>query len=108
MDQAFVPRDDKDNDDDKVLFYLPVTRNRIRQLVLVSVLIGHTSFRGVMETLAAVFDYRDISLGTIHNIVAQAVIYARTINNAQDLSRIRVGARRNLSSGQAGAGRCRC
>ena len=82
MDQAFAPRDDKDNDDDKVLFYLPVTRNRIRQFVLASVLISHTYFRGVMETLEAVFDYRDISLGTIHNIVAQAVIDARAINNA--------------------------
>jgi len=92
LDQAFAPRDDKDNDDDKVLFYLPVTRNRICQFVLASVLISHTYFRGVMETLEAVFDYRDISLGTIHNIVAQAVIDARAINNAQDLSRIRVGA----------------
>ena len=71
-----------DNDDDKVLFYLPVTRNRICQFVLASVLIGHTYFRGVMETLETVFDYRDISLGTIHNIVAQAVIDARAINNA--------------------------
>jgi len=82
LDQAFAPRDDKDNDDDKVLFYLPVTRNRICQFVLASVLISHTYFRGVMETLEAVFDYRDISLGTIHNIVAQAVIDARAINNA--------------------------
>jgi len=60
----------------------PVTRNRIRQFVLASVLIGHTYFRGVMETLEAVFDYRDISLSMIHNIVAQAVIDARAINNA--------------------------
>ena len=96
LDEAFAPRDDKDNDDDKVLFYLPVTRNWIRQFVLALVLIGHTSFRGVMEILEAVFDYRSISLGTIHNIMAQAVVNARVINNAQDLSHIRVGAHDEL------------
>ena len=95
LDDAFAPRGDKNNDD-KVLFYLPVTRNWICQFVLALVLIGHTSFRGVMEILEAVFDYRSISLGTIHNIVAQAVVDARVINNAQDLSTIRVGAHDEL------------
>ena len=42
------------------------------------------------------FDYRSISLGTIHNIMAQAVVNARVINNAQDLSHIRVGAHDEL------------
>ena len=60
--------------------------------MLAQVLIGHTSYRGVMEILDAMFDYRGISLGTIHNIVDEAVTEARAINNAQDLSTIRVGA----------------
>jgi hypothetical protein len=88
LDEAFAPSDY----DDDVLFDLPVTRQRIRQFVLAQVLIGHTSFRGVREILEAVFDYRDISLGSIHNIVAQAVAEARAINDTEDLSNIRVGA----------------
>ena len=95
LDDAFTPRNAKNNDD-KVLFYLPVTRNWICQFVLALVLIGHTSFRGVMEILQAVFDYRGISLGTIHHIVSQAVIDARAINNAQDLSTVHVGAHDEL------------
>jgi len=75
-----------------VLFDLPVTRQWIRQFVLAQVLIGHTSFRGVIEMLDAVFDYRNISLGSIHNIVAQAVVEARAINDTADLSNIHVGA----------------
>jgi len=69
LDEAFAPT----TDDKAVLFELPVTKHWIRQLVLAQVLIGHTSYRGVMEILDAVFDYRDISLGTIHNIAAEAV-----------------------------------
>ena len=57
--------------DPKVLFHLPVTKDWLRQFVLALVLIGHTSFRGVMEILEAVFDYGGISLGTIHNILAE-------------------------------------
>lgn len=79
-------------DDRKVLFHLPVTKDWLRQFVLAQVLIGHTSFRGVMEILDAVFDYGGISIGTIHNIVADAVNKARRINDAQDLSAIAVGA----------------
>jgi len=45
------------SDDDKVLFYLLVTKNWIRQFVLAQVLIGHTSFRGVIEILEVMFDY---------------------------------------------------
>jgi len=39
-----------------------------------------------------VFDYRGASIGTVHNVVREAVAKARTLNDAQDLSRIRVGA----------------
>ncbi len=79
-------------DDKSVLFTLPITKDWIRQFVLAQVLIGHTSFRGVMEILDAVFDYRDISLGGIHNIVQEAILAGRARNNEQELSGIRVGA----------------
>jgi hypothetical protein len=88
IDQAFAPQPA----DDAVLFHLPVTQDWIKQLVLAQVLIGHTSYRGVIDILAATFDYHSISLGTIHNIVMDAVDKARQINHAQNLSGIVVGA----------------
>ncbi len=88
LDDAFAPSPD----DKSVLFTLPITKDWIRQFTLAQVLIGHTSFRGVMEILDAVFDYRGISIGAIHNIVQDAIVTARTMNDVQDLSAIRVGA----------------
>lgn len=87
LDEAFTPSDD----DEKVLFYLPVTKNWIRQFVLALLLICHSSFRGVIEILEAVFDYRHLSLGTIHTIVHEAVQKAQQVNHAQDLCGIGVG-----------------
>jgi len=87
LDETFT---DSTNDDGKVLFYLPVTKKWICQLVLGLILICHSSFRGVLELLKSVFDYDKLSLGTIHNITRQAVEKARQINNAQELSDIRV------------------
>ncbi len=87
LDEAFT----SSTDNDRVLFYLPVTKNWIRQFVLALILICHSSFRGILELLEAVFDYNKLSLGTIHNIVRQAVQKAKQINGAQDLSGIDVG-----------------
>jgi hypothetical protein len=87
-------------DDRKVLFHLPVTRDWLRQFVLAQVLIGHTSFRGVSEILDAVFDFRDLSIGTVHNIIQDAVESARRINDCQSLSAIRVGAHDEIYQGR--------
>jgi hypothetical protein len=87
LDDAFAPQ----AADDQVLFYLPVTKKWLRQLVLGLVLIGHTPLRGVVELLRDLFDYR-ISLGSVCNIVHAAVASAQKHNLAQDLSRVRVGA----------------
>jgi hypothetical protein len=78
--------------EDKVLFWLPVSKGWLEQLVLSLLLICHSSFRGAMELLDTMFDYRQISLGSIHNLVQRAVEKARGLNNAEDLSAIRVGA----------------
>lgn len=88
IDQAFEPAEQEDQ---KVLFYLPITKAWIHQFVLSLILICHSSFRGVLDILDAIFDYRDMSLGTVHNIVQQAVVSARKINDSQDLSGIRIG-----------------
>jgi hypothetical protein len=86
--------------DQKVLFAIPVTQDWLRQFVLAQVLIGHTSFRGVMEILEAVFDYRGLSIGAIHNLLEDTLGPARRINNAQDLSTIRVGAHDEIYQGR--------
>jgi len=88
IDQAFEPAEPKD---EKVLFYLPITKTWIHQFVLSLILICHSSFRGVLDILDAMFDYHDMSLGTVHNIVQQAVVSARRVNDSQDLSGIRIG-----------------
>jgi transposase-like protein len=87
LSQAFAP---PPTPHDKVLFYLPVTKAWLRQLVLGLVLICHSSTRGVVELLLAVFNYR-ISLGKVHNIVHSAVPDAGRINQKYDLSRILIG-----------------
>jgi hypothetical protein len=77
---------------DKVLFRLPVTEEWLEQLVLSVTLICHSSYRGAMELLETMFDYRDLSLGSIHNLLMRAVDKARQVNATEDLSAIRVGA----------------
>jgi hypothetical protein len=85
--QAFDP----DPKTEKVLFYLPVTKAWLRQLVLALVLICHSSARGVVELLRDLFDY-PISLGTVHNIVHSPIAHARRISQQYDLSSIQIGA----------------
>lgn len=88
------------SDDEEVLFYLPVTRAWLRQVVLGLVLLCHSSFRGVIAFFADLLD-QPIALGTVHNIVQEAVFEARRINAAQDLSGVRAGSHDELfQSGQ--------
>ena len=86
LDSAFAPV----LRSEEVLFYLPVTKSWLRQLVLALVFICHSSTRGVVELLRDVFDFR-ISLGTVHNIVHSPVAQARRINQQYDLSTIVIG-----------------
>jgi hypothetical protein len=87
LDHAFDPPPGQE----AVLFYLPVTRSFLRQLVLGLLLIGHSSFRGVVELLRDLFDY-SISIGTIFNIVRAAVPAARRHNDQPPLAAVRTGA----------------
>ena len=81
LDQAFTPTTKPDD----VLFYLPVTKAWMRQLVLALVLICHSSYRGVIELLRDLFD-TPIALGTVHNIVHGAVAQARWFDQQYDLA----------------------
>jgi hypothetical protein len=89
--QAFVPS----AQDAEVLFYLPVTKAWLRQVVLGLVLLCHSSFRGVITFFRDLLDY-PLSLGSVHAIVRQAVSSAHPVNAAQDLSRVRVGSHDEL------------
>src|SRR5487761_984797 len=69
IDQAF---NTTATDPPQLLFWLPVTKPWLRQLVLGLTLICHSSLRGVIELLDDLFDY-PLSLGSVHNILHQAV-----------------------------------
>lgn len=88
IDEAFQGSP-KDKD---VLFHLPVTKQWIHQFVLAQVLYGHSSFRAVQEILGSLFDYHDLSLGSIYNIIQEAIVRAGKLNDLVDISLIRVGA----------------
>lgn len=87
LDRTFAPS----AKDKEVLYHLPITKQWIHAFVLALILNGHSSFRGVIEILKALFDYHEMSLGTIHNIVQRAIVSARNVNDSQDLSTIRIG-----------------
>lgn len=90
-EQALRRAFDPPPEDADVLFYLPVTKAWLWQLVLALVLICRSSYRGVIELLRDLFDY-PISLGTVHNIVHGAVAIAAQHNGNQDLSDSRIAA----------------
>jgi hypothetical protein len=85
LNQAF----EKPKKNEDVLFYLPVTRKWLSQLILALIIICHSSYRGVVELLRDLFDY-SISIATVHNQVGEAARKARKINQSEDLSPIEV------------------
>lgn len=84
--------------DQKVLFYLPVTKAWIRMCVVALVLLCRSSYRGVIEFLRDILDV-SISIGTVHNIIHEVVPRAQDINQAQNLSTVRVGVHDELFQG---------
>jgi hypothetical protein len=87
LTQAFHPH----AKDEEVLFYLPVTKAWLRQLVLALVLVCHAPYRAVVELFGDLLDW-GIALGTVHNIVRSAVEPARAISGRVDLAGVRDGA----------------
>ena len=77
-------------DDDAVLFQLPVTKKWLRQNVLSRVLNCRSSYRGVLNHFHDCLG-RDIALGTIHNILQDAVPRARAVNTQSALAAIQFG-----------------
>jgi hypothetical protein len=89
LQEAFPPH--QAPGEDRILFHLPVTKAWLRQVVLGLTLICHSSIRGVAELFGDVFDY-PISVGTVYAILLDAVEQARSYNDQQDLSGVRIGA----------------
>ncbi len=87
LDDAFS-KDERDSD---VLFYIPVTKQWLQQVVISLILICHSSYGGVIEFFRDIFDHH-ICKGTIFNIVQNAMKQAMQMNKSQDLSSIEVGA----------------
>jgi len=95
LDNAFLAQLPEDQ---KVLFYLPVTRAWLEQLSLSLVLTCHSSLRGVHEILRDLFDVHK-SVGAIHALVQRAIAKASTLNARQDLNRVRYAALDELFQG---------
>lgn len=86
--QAFNQPTSKDGE--KVLFYIPVTKKWLMQVLLALIFICRASYQGVMEFFRDILDC-DISKGTVHNVVYEHLEKAKRINRGQDLSKIKEG-----------------
>lgn len=89
LDEAFA--DQADTAAERVLGWLPVTKNWLRQVALGLTLICHSSARGVSEFCQDLLGV-GLSASTVHNILAEAVAQARPYNRGYDLSGIRFPA----------------
>ena len=94
LEEAFT----KSTDEQAVLFYLPVTKAWLFQLILALILICHASYRGIVELFRDLFAL-SISIGTIHNRVKSAATTAAKINQSQDLSTIKIGLQDEIFQG---------
>jgi len=93
IQQAFS--EDKPSD---VLFYIPVTKAWLIQVVLSLVLVCHAPFRGVIVFFRDILD-RKIALGTIHNIIQEAIGTAQDQQKEEDLSSIKAAANDEIFQG---------
>ncbi|MGB8691520.1 MAG: hypothetical protein WCD53_29945 [Microcoleus sp.] len=84
--------------DNEVLFNLPITKTCLTQLILGLVLICHSSYRGVIELFRDLFN-TPMSIGTIHNRLQSSAAIASEVNQAQDLSCIKVGLHDEIFQG---------
>jgi hypothetical protein len=88
LENAFAPG--TSTPEERVLFHLPVTKAWLRQASLGLLLICRSSLRGVVEYWRDLFAVK-MSVGTVHNILHDAVDKARAYNQAQNLASVRIG-----------------
>ena len=95
LDKAFSPV----SRDGNVLFFLPVTPALLKQVVLCLALVCHSSIRGIKEFIKTIFDM-DLCVGTVHDMIHDAVPEARRINASYSLSSIKAVALDELFQGE--------
>ena len=88
--QALEKEFNQPKEESDILYWIPVTKNWIFQVILALIFICHSSYRGVVEFLRDLFDY-PISVATVHNRVQSVIPKAQEINKDQDLSGVKVG-----------------
>jgi hypothetical protein len=84
LDEAFASAD---GSDDQALFYLPVTKAWLRQVAVGLTLICHSSYRGVGEFCRDLLDV-NLSVGTVHNILRDAMVKAHPYNLQHNLANV--------------------
>ena len=67
--QALEREFNQPQEDSEVLYWIPVTKKWIFQVILALILICHSSYRGVVEFLRDVFDYQ-VSVATVDFVPA--------------------------------------
>jgi hypothetical protein len=87
LQEAFAPAASAN---DKVLFTIPVTKRWLRRFIIALLLIGHCSYRGVVELLRDIFNYA-MSVERVHALAHEAMDRARDLPSPS-LSRVRHGA----------------
>lgn len=97
-DGALEKQFNQPSKDDKVLYWIPVTKEWLDSVVMSLLLNCHSPYRGVISFFADNLD-ESISLGKINNIANKAVVQAREVNDAEDLSNIREGSHDELFQG---------
>lgn len=91
-DQALIGIDRSFREhEDKILFYLPITKPWIRQAAVAFTLFCKASYRNTQGLLDYLFHYK-MSLGTVFNTLSTAGTNAAKINKEQDLSKIKEGS----------------
>ncbi len=95
LDDAFLPATGADD----VLFELAVTKTWLRQVIVALPLIRHSSYRGVVEFMRDLLGI-SISLGTVHNELQAATRNAVIVNDAEELSSVRVGLHDEIFQGK--------
>src|SRR3954451_11401758 len=94
LDEAFSSA----TPDEDVLFELAVTKTWLRQVIVALPLICRSSYRGVVEFLRDLLGL-PVSLGHVHDVLQAATRQASAVNNAPELSGIRVGLHDEIFQG---------
>lgn len=77
-------------DDEKILFTVVVTKTLLKRMIITLLLRCHAPYRGIIAFLQEVFGY-STSLGTIHNIVNDAIAKASAVNSSISLENVKTG-----------------